>query len=396
MNFSLKLSLHLLIWALIFGFVSGIFGISSALIQIADFYLQEGTQQATDIYNYRISNTDKNPLNDNVITELQNIQGTAFVDPYFKPTNQVIGSINYFGFSASNAITLSGIPKRQGIKKASQAHQSQWNSADLSSIPVLLPQQAISLYNNLAPQRSWPSLPESSFIGLPGVELTINTNSVRAIISGFDPDEFGTTITAPSEKLYAFFNSIGLNPTYDYLILETVPGLTKKQNRELLKSIEDLGYQTTAAREDNFQQELFMRIKYTIMIFGISILIAFIFLLHYNIQILLRPLRERLLLYRIWAVKDHLILKTSFFSTIFAFLAGMVSWIVCFFAVIPAQSYIIDTLSKFGINTPPLKDTVRISLETALICMLLYLSINLITVIYFYYNIPKASYIKKF
>ncbi|MGL5956581.1 MAG: hypothetical protein ACRC0X_08305 [Brevinema sp.] len=396
MNFSLKLSLRLFIWALIFGFVSGIFGISSALIQIADFYLQEGTQQATDTYSYRIPNTDKKPLDDNTITELQNIQGTAFVDPYFKPTNEIIGSINYFGFSISQAVTINGIPKRQGIKKATQAYQNLWNSADLSTIPVLLPQQAIALYNNLAPQRSWPTLSESSFIGLPGVKMTIGTNDIDVIISGFDPDEFGTVITAPSEKLYTLFNNIGLNPVYDYLLLETVPGLTKRQIREFLNTIEDLGYQTTAGREENFQQGLFIRIKYTIMIFGISILIAFIFLLHYNIRNLLKPLRNQILLYRIWAIKDKLIFQTSLFSFIFALLSGAISWIICFFAVIPAQSYIIDTLSTFGINTPPLKDTVRISLETALICIFLYLIINITTIIYFYYRIPKANYIKKF
>ena len=396
MNFSIKLFLRLLSWSLIFGFVSGIFGIGLSLIQVADFYLLEGTQQVSDTYTYKVLNSDNKLLTDEIITVLQNVEGVAFVDPYLAPTNDIVGSINYFGFSASYPVQIQGIPKRLGQKKAKNNYRASWNSADLSSIPVLLPQQAITLYNNLAPQRSWPTLAEESFLGLPGASLSINNNKVSAVISGFDADEFGTIITVPAQKIYAIIESLGLNPNYDYILIETVPGLTKSQARDSADKIKELGFELTSAKAESFQQGVFIRIKYTTIIFGFSILIAFIFLLHYNIRFLFEQIRQRVLLHRIWAVKDNLTLISGFFAFIFAIITGIISWLICFFAVVPAQKYIIDTITRFGLNAPSLRDSVRISLETGVLSTVLFLSITLLTIIHFFVTTPKANHIKKF
>lgn len=391
MNFLLKLNLRLIFWAIIFGFISGIFGISLALIQIADYYLKEGTQQKTETFSFRISNSPNKLLNEDSILELQNVEGIAFVDPYFTPTNQITGTINYFGFTASTPVPVNGIPKRLGIEKAKRTHQADWNSTDLDTIAVLLPQQAITLYNNLAPQRGWPNLSEESFIGLPGITMNIDTNAIKVIISGFDPDEFGTIVSLSAEKLFSIYNNLGLEPSYDYFILETVPGLTAAQGRDVNKRIEALGYQTSRGREINFQQGLFIRIRYTLIIFGGSILLAFIVLLYYNISNSLRPLREKIMHYRIWAVKDPVIFPVCFFSLIFSSITGIISWIVCFFAVVPAQNYIIDSVSHIGINIPPLRDSVIISFETAIASSALFFLTNLFTTIYFYLTIPRSN-----
>ncbi len=396
MNFSTKLYFRLLLWSLIFGFVSGIFGISLALIQIANFYLQEGTQQVSDTYSYKVLHSEKKLLTDDVIIELQNVSGIAFVDPYLSPTNEILGSINYFGFSASYPVQIQGIPKRIGQKKANNNYKTSWDSADLSSIPILLPQQAIILYNNLAPQRSWPTLSEESFLGLPGAKISIDKNELKAIISGFDADEFGTIITVPSQKIYAIFESLNLNPTYDYILIETVPGLTKAQARDSANNIKELGFELTSAKEESFQQGIFIRIKYTITIFGFSIIIAFMFLLHYNLRLLFEQIRQRVLLYRIWAIKDTTAIKSGFFAIIFSIITGVISWLICFFAVIPAQKYIIDTITRFGINAPSLRDSVKISLETGVLNTFLFLSITLLTIIHFFLTTPKANHIKKF
>ena len=396
MNFSTKLFLRLLSWSLIFGFVSGIFGVGLALIQVADFYLQEGTQQVSDTYTYRVLNSEDKLLTDEIITELQNVEGIAFADPYLTPTNNIAGSINYFVFSASYLVQIHGIPKRLGQKKAKNNYQASWDSADLSSIPILLPQQAITLYNNLAPQRSWPTLAEESFLGLPGASLSIGDNKINAVISGFDADEFGTIISVPAQKIYAILESLGLNPNYDYILIETVPGLTKSQARDSANRIKDLGFELTSAKEETFQQGIFIRIKYTIIIFGFSILIAFIFLLHYNIRLLFEQIRQRIILYRIWAVKDKIAITSGFFALVFSIITGIISWLICFFAVVPAQKYIIDTITRFGFNAPSLRDSVRISLETGALSTFLFLSITLLTIIHFFVATPKANYIKKF
>ena len=396
MNFSTKLFLRLLSWSLIFGFVSGIFGVGLALIQVADFYLQEGTQQVSDTYTYKVLNSENKLLTDEIITVLQNVEGVAFVDPYLAPTNEIVGSINYFGFSASYPIQIHGIPKRLGQKKARNNHRASWDSADLSSIPILLPQQAITLYNNLAPQRSWPTLSEESFLGLPGASLSINNNKVRAVISGFDADEFGTAVSVPAQKIYAIIESLGLNPNYDYILIETVPGLTKPQARDSANKIKDLGFELTSAKEESFQQGIFIRIKYTIIIFGFSILIAFIFLLYYNLRFLFEQIRQRVLLHKIWAVKDKIAFLSVFFALIFSIITGIISWLICFFAVVPAQKYIIDTITRFGLNAPSLRDSVRISLETGALSTILFLSITLLTTIHFFVTTPKANHIKKF
>ena len=396
MNFSTKLFLRLLLWSIIFGFVSGIFGIGLSLIQVANFYLQEGTQQVSDTYTYKVLNSENKVLTDEIITELQNIEGVAFVDPYLSPTNEIIGSINYFGFSASYPIQIHGIPKRLGQKKAENKHKASWDSADLSSIPALLPQQAITLYNNLAPQRSWPTLSEESFLGLPGASLSIGANKLNAVISGFDADEFGTVVSVPAQKIYAILESLGYNPNYDYILIETVPGLTKSQARDSANRMEGIGFELTSAKEESFQQGIFIRIKYTIIIFGFSILIAFIFLLYYNLRFLFEQIRQRVLLYRIWAIKDQTSLISGFFALIFSLITGIISWLICFFAVVPAQKYIIDTITKFGLNAPSLRDSVRISLETGVLSTFLFLSITLLTIIHFFVTTPKANYIKRF
>ena len=396
MNFSTKLFLRLLLWSLIFGFVSGIFGVGLSLIQVADFYLQEGTQQVSDTYTYRVLNSEEKLLTDEIITVLQNVEGVSFVDPYLSPTNEIVGSINYFGFSASYPIQTHGIPKRLGQKKAENKHKASWDSADLSSIPVLLPQQAITLYNNLAPQRSWPTLSEQSFLGLPGASLSIGNNKINAVISGFDADEFGTIVSVPAQKIYAILESLNLKPNYDYILIETVPGLTKSQARDSANRMQDLGFVLTSAKAESFQQGVFIRIKYTTIIFGFSILIAFIFLLYYNIRFLFEQIRQRVLLYRIWAVKDKTALLSGLFAIVFSLITGIISWLICFFAVVPAQKYIIDAITKFGLNAPSLRDSVRISLETGVLSTVLFLSITLLTIIHFFLTTPKANDIKKF
>lgn len=396
MNFSIKLFLRLFSWSLIFGFVSGIFGVGLALIHVANFYLQEGTQQVSDTYTYRVLNSEDKILTDEIITELQNVEGVAFVDPYLSPTNEIIGSINYFGFSASYPVQIHGIPKRLGQQKAKNNHQTSWDSADLSSIPILLPQQAITLYNNLAPQRSWPTLSEESFLGLPGASLSIGNNKLTAVISGFDADEFGTAVSVPAQKIYAILESLNLNPNYDYILIETVPGLTKSQARDSSDKMQDLGFELTSAKAESFQQGVFVRIKYTTIIFGFSILIAFIFLLYYNIRFLFEQIKQRVLLYRIWAVKDKTALLSGVFALIFSLITGIISWLICFFAVVPAQKYIIDTITRFGLNAPSLRDSVRISLETGVLSAFLFLSITLLTIIHFFLTSPKANHIKKF
>lgn len=394
MKFLLRLNLQLILWSIIFGFISGIFGISVSLIRFADFYLQEGTQQKTETFLYRVANSADKPLTDASITELQNIEGIAFVDPYFSPTNEIIGTINYFGFTASTPVPISGIPKRLGIQKAKRNYQSQWSSSDLNSIAVLLPQQAIILYNNIAPQRGWPNLTEESFIGLPGVKMSIGTNTVNVIISGFDPDEFGTIVTVSAEKLFSIFNNYNLTPYYDYFQLETVPGLTAAQGRNIVKEIENLGYRTEDGNQISFQQGLFLRIRYTLIIFGASILLAFMFLLFYSISNSLLPIRRKIVLYRIWGIRDPIFIQSVFFSIVFSAITGIIAWIICFFAVIPAQDYLINTITQFGINVPALRDSVRISLEIAIFSSSLYLIINIFAILYFYSRTPQASQTK--
>ncbi len=396
MNFITKISLRLLAWAVIFGFISGIFGIALSLIQITNFYLSEGTQQVSDSFIYRIENTSAKPLKENALEELRNIEGIAFVDPFFNPTNEIIGSINYFGFSASQPVVVHGIPKRIGIERAVPAYRQEWNSADLSVLPVLLPRQAITLYNNIAPQRGWPTLTEDSFIALPGISLKIASDEVRALITGFEPDKFGAIVSAPSEKLYAIYNELGLDPHYDYVILESVPGITVAQNRSIISDIQSLGYQTRDARELSFQQGLFIRIRYTIIAFTASILFAFVLLLYYNIINILRPMRDTILLHRIWAVGDNIAAISVFFTVFFGLVSGVLAWFVSFFAVIPAQDYIVSTISQLGINAPPVRDSAIASLYAAGTCIILFISVNIATIAYFFIRVPKASYIKKF
>lgn len=391
-----KLSLYLLFWSLIFGFIIGIFGISLSLIQITNFYIQEGTQQVDDTYTYRIVPSENMVLNDDTIVTLQNVEGVAFADPYITPTNTITGSINYFGFTASYPIQVQGVPKRLGIQKAKNQYKNSWDSADITSIPVLLPQQAITLYNNLAPQRGWPSLSEDSFLGLPGTSLAIDNNSYQVVISGFDADEFGTIVTVPSQKLFSILETQGLNPNYDYILIETVPGLTRLQARNTANTMTSLGYSLASAKEESFQQGLFIRIKYTVTIFGVSILIAFIVLLFYSIHHLFLPIKNRIFFYRVWGIKDTLPLISIIIFSFFSFLTGIISWIICFFAVIPVQEYITSTISHFGFNVPSLRESAKIALESGFMGLSLFFLVNIFTLLYFYKKIPKADYIKKF
>ena len=396
MKFFLHLSFRLLGWSFIFGFIIGIFGVSLSLMQIADFYLEEGTENVANTYTFNVKPTSTKSLTETSIVELQNVEGVAFADPYFTPAIETIGAINYFGFNASYPLQIQGIPSRLGREQAVATHRSEWESADLNRIPVLLPQQAVTLYNNLAPQRSWPTLDEKAFLGLPGTSILIQENSYQAIISGFDAEEFGMTIKAPAQKLYAIFADLDLSPSYDYINIETVAGLNRQQARNTAKSITDLGYSLAKSNEEDFQQSLFKRIKYTIGIFAISILIAFIILLFYDMYHLLKPIQIRISHYRLWGIKDTTFIRAMFLFGMFAICSGIISWIICFFAVIPVQEYITSTISRFGFNVPSLRESARVALEAGVLGIVLFFLTNTITIVTFYRKIPPSYYIKKF
>jgi len=395
-KFILHLSLRLLLWSIIFGCVIGVFGINLVIIRIANFYLQEGTTRNTDTYTFRIVTSPDKILNNDSIIELQNIEGIANISPYFSPTNQIEGSINYFGFQASYPITLKGIPKSIGKKKADLKYQNKWDSLDLQTIPVLLPQQALVLYNSMAPQRGWPVLNEEAFLGLPNITLKIEGKEYEAIITGFDKDEFGIVVSVPAQKLFTIYQQQELKPVYNSIIIKTLSGMNKKQARNTANSVSLLNYKLESANAENFKTGLFIRIKITVTILGISILIAFILLKFYHLIYFFSLFRNKIWLYRIWGLKTHIGPQTFIFTILFSFICGFISWAVCFFAIIPAQDYLIHVLQQFGFNAPPIKDSARTALEIGIIGSGVFCSIVMITFSIFYFSIPKAKYIKKF
>lgn len=396
MKFILHLSTRLFLWSIIFGCVIGVFGINLAIIRIANFYLQEGTNINTDTYTFRIVSSPDKPLNNDALIELQNIEGIASISPYFSPTNQAEGSIDYFGFKAKYPITLKGIPNSIGKNKSNPDYQKYWDSIDLRIIPILLPQQAFSLYNSLAPQKDWPILNEDAFLGLPNVYLTIEGTKYRAIITGFDKDEFGIIASVPAQKLFTLYQQQNLNPLYDHIIITTISGITKKQARNTSKSISLLNYKLESANEENFKTGLFIRIKITVTILGTSIIIAFILLKIYHLYYFFSLSRRKIWLHRVWGIRDYTGLQTFLFSVMFTGLCGFISWAVCFFAIIPAQDYLIQVLTQLGFNSPPIKDSAKTALETGIIGAGVFEAIVILTYCIFSFSIPKANHIKKF
>ncbi|MGL4387971.1 MAG: hypothetical protein ACRCTJ_01075 [Brevinema sp.] len=396
MKSTLRIFFHQFYWSVIFGFVLGIFGISLSVIKIANFYISEGTGQKTDTYSFTIRNSEEQVLNDETLTLFKNVEGVAKVSPYFSPLEQIEAGISYLGFSASYPIKIKGIPLLDGISNVAPPQRNLWSSANLERLPVLLPQQAVSLYNNLAPQRGWPILKENAFIGIPGAFLKIGDTQLEAVIVGFDPNEFGNIVSVPAQTLFAVYNKLGLYPSYDSLVVESVSGLNRQQVRELAKNLVGLGYPLEESKKENFQIALFTRIKYTVGILGFGILIAFIILKFMSFRELLSKRQKQIWLYRVWGIPDHLSLIIIISMVIFSILCGIFAWIISFFAVIPAQEYIINALQTFGLNTPPLKTSAETALQTGFGATALFILITTIGSLLFYFSVRKANYIKKF
>ncbi|MGL4563045.1 MAG: hypothetical protein ACRCVW_04240 [Brevinema sp.] len=396
MKLTLRIFFHQFYWSVIFGVVLGIFGISLSIIRIADFYISEGTGKKTDTYSFTITSSPEQPLNDSTITLFKNVEGVGMVSPYFSPSEIIQAGISYLGFSASYPINLKGIPLLEGLSNVSPAQRNIWNSANLDRLPVLLPEKAISLYNNLAPQRGWPVLEQNAFIGLPGAFVTIEGTRLDAIIVGFDPNEFGNTASVPAQTLFAIYNKVGLSPSYDSLVIESVSGLNRQQVRQLTRNLEDLGYPLEESKKENFQIGLFTRIRYTVGMLGFGILITFIILKFVAFRELLARKRKQIWLYRIWGIPDFLSFVLVISTVCFSVSCGLFSWIISFFAVIPAQEYIINTLQTFGLNTPPLRTSAQTALETGIGATILFIFISLLASILFYISVPKANYIDKF
>ncbi|MGL4394133.1 MAG: hypothetical protein ACRCS8_02800 [Brevinema sp.] len=396
MKLTLRIFFHQFYWSLIFGFVLGIFGISLSVIKIANFYISEGTGQKTDTYSFTISSSEARPLDDTIMTMFKNVEGIAAVSPYFSPTDQIEAGISFLGFSASYPIKIKGIPLLHGLSNVANAQRSTWSSANLERLPVLLPAQAVSLYNNLAPQRGWPTLEESAFIGLPGAFAKIGNQRVQISIVGFDPNEFGNIATVPAQTLFAIYNRMGLNPSYDSFVLETVSGLDRAQVRELVRELGKLGYPLEESKKESFQIGLFTRIKYTVGIFGFGILIAFMILKFLSFRGLLSEKKQQIWLYRIWGLPDFLVPSIMISMLIFGMFAGVFAWIISFFAVIPAQEYIIDVLQNFGFNTPPLRTSAATALQTGIVATSLFITITSLGAANFYLKTRKANYISKF
>lgn len=396
MKLTLRIFFHQFYWSVIFGIVLGIFGISFSIIRIANFYISEGTTKQTDIYSFTISSSPEKSLDDDTLTLFKNIEGVGAVLPYFSPKEQIEAGISYLGFTSSYPIKLKGIPLAEGLSNISAQQNNIWNSTRLDQIAVLLPEQAVVLYNNIAPQRGWPNLEKQSFIGIPGTFLTILDKKINATIVGFNPDEFGNIVTVPAETLFAIYEQAGTNPSYDYFIINSVDNLNRQQIRKLINDLKNLGYDLEESKKDSFQLGLFTRIKYTVGLLGFAILFAFIILKFISFTRLLSTKRQRMWFHRIWGIPDFLLGSIIISTFIFSILCGILSWIVSFFAVVPAQEYIINALSTIGFNTPPIITTAQTALETAIFGLILFGIISIIGTIWFYQNIPKADYIDKF
>ncbi|MGL4366843.1 MAG: hypothetical protein ACRCTQ_00965 [Brevinemataceae bacterium] len=396
MNFNINYSIRLFIWSIIFGFALGLFGISLSIIRIADFYLKEGANTESNRYLYCVQPQSNKPLNSQAVAELQNIAGIENVYPYITPKESFEGSINYFGFSASYPIQIKGLPKELAQLKAEPQYQDQWNSVNLDTIPVLIPNQALNIYNNIAPSRGWPILPMDRFLGLPGLKLKIGNQTVNVIITGFDNEDLGTTIIVPAEKLNAIFEKQQMTNLYDKIEVETIPGISKKQARDTIENITKIGYDIDDVRTQNFQAGLFFRIKITLSILGFGILAAFILLKFFHLQRFFSLYTKKIWMLRIWGIKNHFGIIIIFWTIVFSILCGFLTWLICFFIIIPAQDYIVSSLMQFGINTPDIKVSARTAIESSLTATGLFATINLFSAILFYNSIPKADFIKKF
>lgn len=349
------------LWALIVGLASGIFGVTSSLARIADFYLKEGagTQKSAAL---RVVPAEGAPLLKNAVSELKNIEGVTDVYPYFLPQGTVIGAVEYFGFKGSMPIKIKGTPTGLGSKSAAGAYKEEWESLASEKIPVLIPKRAIDLYNASAPERGWPVLPQETFLGLPGVSLTIGERRFEALIAGFDNEEIGFAASAPAEKLYTIYEELGLNPEYTYIDLLVLDGLNKSALAQLRQAISLMGYKLETDNLESLQVRILQRVKFGLLFSGFLIFLGALSLKVLFSLSYYRAFTPRLHLLKIWGLKTPFIPAHILTALLFSCGTALLAWGFCFFFVIPAQTPLMESLGSLGLKLPPLD----LSAETAL------------------------------
>lgn len=380
-----------LFWSIILGTAVGIFGVTLSVARIADFYLKEGATKTDKFFTIRIIPSSAKPLTKDSLAELNNIEGSARILPHFTPEELAEGSIGYFGFEAKYSVRLKGIPETCGADMAYLEYKKEWSSTSLDNISVLIPQQAINLYNNIAPSRGWPVLQESSFLGIPGVALTIMGSKYDAIITGFDSQEFGAVVSVPAEKLYAIYEAKGLNPSYNFIDIQTVEGMTKRNLAKMKTSIELLGYKIQTDNVESLQNKTFQKLKQIFLILGISVLCAFGLLKTSANLNYYRQFQIAIQHYKLWGIPNYTEVSIICLSLTFSLLCSIFAWFLNFFIVIPVQDSLINTVTQFGINTPELKLSAQIALQAGILGASLNFIIDIGTLIKFNFSIPKLS-----
>lgn len=370
-------------WTCILGISAGIFGVAYSVARITDFYLEEGSA-VKSIANLRVIPSEDAPLLKKTVTDLKNIEGITSVYPYFIPEGTVEGSVGYFGLQASYPIKLKGVPIDLGSKSVAGAFQEEWSSLASEKIPVLLPKRAIDMYNAAAPERGWPVLGQESFLGIPGLSVTIADKKFDVVIVGFDNDEIGITVSAPAEKLYDFYSDLKLNPEYAYIDLAVLDGLNKTDLAKLRQSITLAGYILETDNLESLQIRVLQRMKQWILFIGFAVLVGSIFLKFLFSIIYYRgyALRQRLLL--LWGIKSSLLPVHISIALVFSLITALLAWALCFFLVVPAQQPLVQTLISFGLKVPPLELSAQSAINVGILSGILYFLTDFANLIYFY------------
>ena len=370
------------LWMFIFGVAAGIFGTAYSIARIANFYIQDGTpSQGTAPL--RVIPSENKPLIQSSISELRNIEDVTSVRPYFIPEGTVQGSVNYFGFSQSAPVKIQGVPTDIGVKSVAGAYIEEWSSLSSDRIPVLIPRRAIDLYNNAAPAQGWPTLPQDTFLGLPGLSMMIGESNFNVISVGFDNNEIGLTISAPAEKLYEIYSGLGLDPKYTYIDLELIPGLNAEALARIRQAVTLQGYNIETDTNENLQTRVLQRIRDGFMLIGLTFLLGILFLkVLFSIQYY-RGFAKKQKLLNLWGVHNTLLPTHTVGAFFFAICTALLAWGLCFFWIIPIQQPLSQSLVSFGLKLPPLELSAESAIQIGFIAGILHFLSDVFSLLWF-------------
>ncbi|MGL5255262.1 MAG: hypothetical protein ACRC9L_09765 [Brevinema sp.] len=371
-----------LLWMFIFGVAAGIFGVAYSIARIANFYIQDGTPNR-EVAPIRVIPSETKPLFQSSISDLRNIEDVTSVRPYFIPEGTVQGSVSYFGINQSAPVKVQGVPTDVGVKSVAGAYIEEWNDISSERIPILIPRRAIELYNNVAPAQGWPTLPQDTFLGLPGLSVMIGETQFGVIPVGFDNNEIGLTISAPAEKLYEIYNELGLNPQYTYIDLELIPGLNTEALSRIRQAISVQGYNIEKDVDENLQTRILQRIRGGFMMIGLTLFLGVLILkVLFSIQYY-QSFKEKQNLLELWGIRNLLIPSHILGAIIFSICTAILAWGLCFFWIIPIQQPLSQNLTSFGLKLPPLELSAESAIQIGLFAGIIYLISDLFNLLWF-------------